>query len=94
MPSRYKDKRTEQLARRQHVAAFSAIAKQALRKLDRIITAQNLQDLRSPPSNRLEKLRGDRDGQWSIRINNQWRICFDWDEYQNEPYNIEITDYH
>ena len=54
--------------------------------------AGNLQDLRSPPGNRLEKLRGDREGQHSIRINDQWRICFFWRE--NNAYEVEITDYH
>jgi len=54
--------------------------------------AKSLQDLRSPPGNRLEKLRGDREGQHSIRINDQWRICFVWRE--NDAYEVEITDYH
>lgn len=94
MSTLYRDKRTERLANREYVDAFSAIAKQALRKLDRIVAAQNLQDLRLPPSNHLEKLRGSRNGQWSIRINDQWRICFDWSDILNEPFNIEITDYH
>jgi proteic killer suppression protein len=54
--------------------------------------AVTLQDLRVPPANRLEKLRGDRSGQHSIRINNQWRICFEWRD--GDAYNVEITDYH
>jgi proteic killer suppression protein len=57
--------------------------------LNRAVT---LQDLRVPPANRLEKLRGDRSGQHSIRINNQWRICFEWRD--GDAYNVEITDYH
>jgi proteic killer suppression protein len=52
----------------------------------------NLEDLVLPPANRLEKLKGDRKGQYSIRINNQWRICFEWSD--GDAYNIEITDYH
>lgn len=52
----------------------------------------NLKDLRTPPGNRLEKLSGDRAGQWSIRINDQWRICFEW--HDEDAYDVEITDYH
>jgi proteic killer suppression protein len=52
----------------------------------------NLEDLRLSPANRLEKLNGDREGQYSIRINNQWRICFEWPD--GDAYNVEITDYH
>jgi proteic killer suppression protein len=52
----------------------------------------DLNDLRLPPGNRLEKLKGDREGQYSIRINNQWRICFEWSD--GDAYNVEITDYH
>ena len=94
MPPKYRDKRTERLARRQHVPAFSGFAKQALRKLDRIEAAVTLWDLASPPSNRLEALRGDRAGQYSIRINDQWRICFEWPDGERRPFNIEIVDYH
>lgn len=54
--------------------------------------AVSLNDLRIPPANRLEKLRGDREGQFSIRINDQWRICFEWRE--GDSHNVEITDYH
>ncbi len=64
----------------------------ALRKLRMINNAKNLNDLRIPPANRLEKLRGDREGQYSIRINVQWRICFAWQA--GDAYNVEITDYH
>jgi toxin HigB-1 len=64
----------------------------ALRKLRMINNAQNIHDLRIPPSNRLEKLGGDRKGQYSIRINDQWRICFVWQD--NNAYNVEIADYH
>jgi len=64
----------------------------ALRKLRMINNALNLNDLRIPPANRLEKLSGDRAGQWSVRINDQWRICFRWED--GNAYDVEITDYH
>lgn len=64
----------------------------ALRKLRMINNATSLNDLRVPPANRLEKLTGDRAGQYSIRINDQWRICFRWEE--GNAYEVEITDYH
>lgn len=71
---------------------FSAIAKVALRKLDQLDASVAIEDLRVPPGNRLEKLRGDREGQWSIRVNDQWRICFRWDD--GEALDVEIVDYH
>jgi proteic killer suppression protein len=64
----------------------------ALRKLDMVDAATKVEDLRSPPGNRLEALKGDRKGQWSIRINQQWRICFRWTK--EGPVNVEIVDYH
>lgn len=64
----------------------------ALRKLRMLNNARTLQDLRSPPANRLEKLSGDRSGQYSIRINDQWRVCFQWRE--GDAYEVEIVDYH
>ena len=94
MPPKYRDKRTERLAHRQHVPAFSVFAKQAFGKLDRIEAAVTLRDLMTPPSNRLEPLKGDRAGQYSIRINGQWRICFEWPAGERRPFNIEIVDYH
>jgi proteic killer suppression protein len=72
--------------------SWRAFETAALRKLDMIDAANELGDLRSPPGNRLEKLAGDRDGQWSIRINGQWRVCFRWSE--NGPEDVEIVDYH
>ncbi len=68
------------------------IQRTAERKLRYLHNARNLNDLRAPPANRLEKLSGDRRGQHSIRINNQWRICFIWQD-RNASY-VEITDYH
>lgn len=64
----------------------------AYRKLTMIHAAENIQDLRSPPGNRLEKLKGDRAGQYSIRVNDQWRICFVW--HKKNAYGVEIDDYH
>jgi proteic killer suppression protein len=64
----------------------------ALRKLRMLNNAYTLNDLRIPPANRLEKLSGDREGQYSIRINDQWRICFAW--RSNNAHDVEITDYH
>jgi proteic killer suppression protein len=64
----------------------------AYRKLTLINAVETINDLRIPPGNRLEKLKGDREGQYSIRINNQWRICFDWKD--NDAYRVEIVDYH
>ncbi|MFO7537428.1 MAG: type II toxin-antitoxin system RelE/ParE family toxin [Chloroflexota bacterium] len=68
------------------------IQKTARRKLLYLEDADDLQDLLAPPGNRLEKLRGDREGQYSIRINDQWRICFRWQD--NYAYDVEIVDYH
>ena len=64
----------------------------ALRKLRMINNARDLNDLKIPPANRLEKLKGNREGQYSIRINDQWRICFTWRD--GDAYELEITDYH
>jgi toxin HigB-1 len=68
------------------------IYKKALIKLEMLNAAQNLEDLRIPPANRLEKLIGDRAGQYSIRINDRWRVCFIWEE--GDAYDVEIVDYH
>lgn len=64
----------------------------ALRKLLMLDAATMLEDLRVPPANRLEKLKGDREGQWSIRVNDQWRVCFAWRD--GNAYDVEIVDYH
>jgi len=70
----------------------SDIQQVALRKLRMINNATSLNDLRVPPANRFEKLTGDRTGQYSVRINDQWRICFSWEG--TDAYEVEITDYH
>ena len=83
---------TERLFRRESVRRFKAIERQALRKLDLLDAAPDLRTLSSLPGNRLEKLKGDREGQHGIRINDQWRICFVWRE--GHVYEVEIVDYH
>jgi proteic killer suppression protein len=89
----FKCKETEQIfARQQSRALPQDIQRVALRKLRMLNRAATLQDVRIPPANRLEKLTGDRVGQYSIRINDQWRICFEW--YNGDAYNVEIVDYH
>ena len=70
---------------------WRAFKKAAIRKLMMLDAATNLSDLQSPPGNRLEKLKGDRESQYSIRINNKWRICFEWGTGAKE---VEIVDYH
>ena len=89
----FRDAETEKVFRRQFSRKLpSTIQQTALRKLRMLNNAVTLEDLRVPPANHLEKLFGDRAGQYSIRINNQWRLCFDW--HDNNAYNVEITDYH
>jgi len=76
------------------VNAFSGIDRQARMKLDRLEAAAALKDLAALPGNRFEALAGDRKGQYSIRINDQWRICFEWRDAASGPSNVEIVDYH
>ena len=90
----YRDKKTERFAQGEHVKGFSGFARQAEVRLDRLDAAQSLNDLGALRGNRLEALHGDRRGQYSIRINDQWRICFEWPESSPGPVNVEITDYH
>ena len=88
----YADNDTEKLANLQRVARFAQIERVALRKLLQLEVAESLDDLRIPPGNRLESLRGDRSGQHSIRINDQFRVCFVWTKAGAEQ--VEICDYH
>lgn len=89
----FADADTERLFRRERVRRFPAeLLRAMLRKLVLVDAAEHLDDLRVPPGNRLEKLRGDRTGQHSIRINDQWRICFRWRE--GDAFDVEIVDYH
>lgn len=83
---------TERLHRRQRSKRFAAIEQIARRKLRQLDSAAELRDLQSPPGNRLEALRGDRKGQYSIRINDQWRLCFAWRD--GDAYDAEIVEYH
>ena len=82
----------ERLFRREPVRRFKAIERSALRKLDMLDAAPDLRSLSTLPGNRLERLKGNREGQHSIRINDQWRICFVWRE--GHAYDVEIVDYH
>jgi proteic killer suppression protein len=83
---------TEALFHRQRVARFANIEAVARRKLEQLHQAGRIDDLRVPPHNRLEKLKGDRAGQWSMRVNDQFRVCFRWTTRGAE--DVEIVDYH
>ncbi|WP_071590777.1 type II toxin-antitoxin system RelE/ParE family toxin [Synechococcus sp. PCC 7336] len=89
----FKDKETQKIFERQRSRKLpSNIQQIALRKLRMLNQAETLQDLRIPPANRLERLKGDREGQYSIRVNNQWRLCFEWKD--GYSINVELVDYH
>lgn len=90
----YRDDRTGAFATGKRVKAFSGFARAARMKLDRLEAATSLRDLAALPGNRFEALVGDRKGQYSIRINDQWRICFEWPNRAAGPSNVEIVDYH
>jgi toxin HigB-1 len=90
----YRDKRTSAFAAGKRVKTFSAIEHSARLKLDRLEAATSLHDLAALPGNRFEALVGDRKGQYSIRINDRWRICFEWRDAAPGPSNVEIIDYH
>ncbi len=83
---------TETLFGLQRVRRFANIERPALRKLKQLDLARRIDDLRAPPANRLEKLKGDRAGQWSVRVNDQFRICFRWTG--SDADDVEIVDYH
>lgn len=83
---------TERLFRRERVKRFEAIERGAQRKLEMLSAAKELRDLAAVQGNRLEKLRGDREGQHSIRINDRWRVCFVWQD--GDATDVEIADYH
>lgn len=90
----YRDKRTREFAEGKRVREFEGFRRQAEKRLDILDAATSLADLQALPSNALEGLKGDRKGQYSIRINMQWRICFEWPDGQSGPSNVEIVDYH
>ena len=88
----FKDKKTRDLNEGKHVKAFHGFRKQAEKRLRILDAAKTLEDLKGLSSNRLKALTGDRKAPYSIRINEQWRICFEWKH--DGPHNVEITDYH
>jgi len=88
----FRDEDTRAVFDQQRVRRYQQIANVALRRLAQIDSAEELRDLASPPANRLEALRGDREGQSSIRVNDQYRICFRWKN--GDAFDVEITDYH
>ncbi|MGD0884585.1 MAG: type II toxin-antitoxin system RelE/ParE family toxin [Thermodesulfovibrionales bacterium] len=88
----FRDAKTGALFNDYNVPKFRSIERVARRKLLYLHRAKHLEDLRVPPGNRIEALKGDRKGQYSIRINDQWRICFRWKD--GDAYDVEITDYH
>ena len=89
----FADRDTERLFDREPVRRFPAdVLRTMLRKLGALDAAEALGDLRVPPGNRLEKLKGRRSGQYSIRINDQWRVCFSWKD--GDAHDVEIVDYH
>lgn len=90
----YRDRKTERFAAGEYVKDFSGFARQAEVRLDRLDAATTLTDLAAIGGNRLEALKGNRAGQYSIRINDQWRICFEWPAGSPGPVNVEITDCH
>jgi len=89
----FRNRETERVFLRERRVKFARVLQRvALRKLLLLDAATSLEDLRVPPGNRLEKLKGDREGQYSIRINDQWRICFRWED--GDAVDVEIVDYH
>jgi proteic killer suppression protein len=90
----YRDKKTERFAEGEFIKAFQGFEDQAARRLSVLNAAISLATLRALPGNRLEALKGDRAGQHSTRINQQWGICFEWPTGQTGPSNVEIVDYH
>lgn len=90
----YGDHRTEKFAKGQRVKQFEPFRRQAEKTLDRLDAATSLSDVANFPGHRLEKLKGDRTGTYSVRINDQWRICFTWPEGSLGPEKVVIVDYH
>jgi proteic killer suppression protein len=90
----FRDKRTSDFAAGKRVKASAGFDRSARLKLDRMEAATSLRDLAALPGNRFEALSGDRKGQYNIRINDQWRICFEWAGHTPGPSNVAIVDYH
>jgi proteic killer suppression protein len=89
----YRDKRTSEFAKGTRFNVFAGFERKAEMKIDQLDSATSILDL-NLPGNRLEALKGNRKGQYSIRINDQWRICFEWPKGSPGPVNVEIVDYH
>ena len=92
MIRRFKCRDTQALFEGKRIPHFANIASVAIRKLQMLHAVERLESLRIPPQNRLEALKGDRKGQWSIRVNDQWRVCFVWKD--GAAWDVEIVDYH
>jgi proteic killer suppression protein len=90
----FRDRRTADFAKGAFIREFQRFRFQAYKRLEILDAATGLEDLRSLPSNRLEALKGDREGEYSIRINRQWRICFRWPSGAAGPTDVQIVDYH
>ena len=90
----YRGRRSERFAEGERIPAFEGFRHQAEKRLTVLEAAVSLRDLAQLRSNRLEALSGDRKGQYSIRINSQWRLCFEWPQGADGPENVEIVDYH
>lgn len=91
---KYRDRGTQQFAEGKRVKEFQSFERQAYKRLEILEAAATRDSLKQLPSNRFEALGGERQGQYSIRINQQWRICFEWPDGEAEPFHIEIVDYH
>lgn len=90
----YRDRKTRRFAEGERIKEFESFQQQAEKRLEILEATPSLDSLRQLRSNRLEALSGDRAGEYSIRINKQWRICFEWPHGDDGPSNVEITDYH
>jgi proteic killer suppression protein len=88
----FADTDTEQVFDRRPSRRYAAFERVALRKLRQIHSVSWVEELGEPPGNRLERLKGDREGLWSLRINDQWRVCFEWRD--GDAYEVQIVDYH
>lgn len=86
------DRETEKVFNHRHSRRYAAFERVAFRKLRQIHSVSRVEELYEPPGNRLESLKGDRKGQWSLRINGQYRICFEWRD--GDAFNVQIVDYH
>jgi len=93
-PPQYRDRRLQQFVDGYRVREFQSFEQQLKKRLAVLEDAQSQDDLKLLPSNHFEALSGDKRGQFSIRVNKQWRLCFEWSESENRAFNIEVVDYH